>query len=67
MTYIGVEMRHLDLDLRFKGPIHLNYNALVFMHFYAKVMFQFPTPYPSMMHTSIGATQVPSLRHNSVL
>ena len=35
--HIGVYERHLI----FKGHMQLNYNILVFMHFYAMVMFQF--------------------------
>ena len=30
-----------ERHLMFKGPMQLNYNALVFTHFYAMVMFEF--------------------------
>ena len=35
--HIGVHQRHL----MFKGLIELNYNVLVFMHFYQMAMFKF--------------------------
>ena len=34
---IGMQERHHI----FKGPMQLNYNLLVFTHFYGMVMFQF--------------------------
>ena len=34
-------IRHCYHHLMFKGPMRLNYSALVFTHFYEMVMFQF--------------------------
>ena len=54
--YIGVHQRHL----RFKGPIQLNYNVLVFMSFYAisEVSVSIRTrAYPLSSNTSFTAAQ----------